>query len=79
MQILFLLIIGVASGFLATRLLRVEADPLTTAAIGVLGTVLGLAAVRLLLAGVTVLGALAAAFLGALALAWAWRRYRTGR
>lgn len=75
MAIVFLLIIGVTAGFVATRLLRVEANPIATAAIGVLGTVLGLLAVRLLLAGVTVLGALVAALLGALALGWLYREW----
>jgi len=79
MAIVVLVIIGIAAGFVATRLLRVEADPVTTAAIGVLGTVLGLLAVRLLLVGVTFLGALAAALLGTLGLAWLYREWRRRR
>jgi len=78
-QILAIAILGIAAGFVATRVLRIEADPVTTGAIGILGTLGGFLAVRFLIGAVTILGVLAAAFAGAFVLAWAWERYGTRR
>ncbi|MEY4695968.1 MAG: hypothetical protein RIT14_396 [Pseudomonadota bacterium] len=75
MSLLFLVIIGAAAGFLATRLMKVQTDVLTTIAIGVGGTLLGWLILRFL---VTVSGWLAGfvgAVIGAMVLIWLWQRY----
>ena len=75
MPILFIVIIGAAAGFLATRMMRVQTDVLTTIVIGIVGSLLGWVLLRVLLA----LSGFAAMFvggvLGAMGLIWFWRRY----
>ena len=75
MPILFIVIIGAAAGFLATRMMRVQTDVLTTIVIGIVGSLLGWILLRVLLA----LSGFAAMFvggvLGAMGLIWLWRRY----
>lgn len=75
MSILFLIIFGIAAGFIATRLMGVEADVVTTIAIGVLGALVG----GLLLRGIMALFGMAAGFvgavLGALAVLWIYKTY----
>ncbi|MCC6305775.1 MAG: GlsB/YeaQ/YmgE family stress response membrane protein [Rhodobacteraceae bacterium] len=75
MQVVILIIGGIAAGFVATRLLRLETDLLTTAAIGVLGSVAGVFAIRFLFVAVTYLGVIAAALAGAVVLSWLYRSY----
>ncbi|MCG6902697.1 MAG: GlsB/YeaQ/YmgE family stress response membrane protein [Rhodobacter sp.] len=75
MSVLLLAIIGAAAGFLATRLMRIEADLITTVVIGVFGALIGGLVLRLLL---TITGALAGfvgAVLGAMLLIWLWQTY----
>ncbi|MBK1635884.1 GlsB/YeaQ/YmgE family stress response membrane protein [Rhodovulum adriaticum] len=76
MSILFLVIVGIAAGFLATRLLRVEADIPTTIAIGIAGALIGGLVLRLLLALTGFAAGLLGAVLGAMALLWAWEALR---
>jgi uncharacterized membrane protein YeaQ/YmgE (transglycosylase-associated protein family) len=76
MGIIALVIIGAAAGFLATRLMRVEADIPTTMFIGIMGALIGGLILRTLL---TVMGAMSGfvgAVLGAMLLIWLWQRYR---
>jgi len=77
MSLIGLLIVGVAVGFLATRLLKVDLDTPSTIALGVLGALLGGLVLRGLAAtagvGAGLVGALLGALLGALALIWAWK------
>ncbi|TCP40572.1 GlsB/YeaQ/YmgE family stress response membrane protein [Rhodovulum marinum] len=79
MSILFLIIIGAAAGFLATRLMRVEADIPTTMAIGIFGALIGGLVLRFLL----VLSGFAAGFvgavLGAMLLVWLYQTYIQNR
>ena len=76
MAILYLLIIGAAAGFLATRVLRLEADIPTTVAIGVGGALVGWLIWRFLLMVTGWLGGFAAALGGAFLVVWLWKRYR---
>ncbi len=73
MAIIWLLIVGAAVGFLATRILKVDLDTPSTIALGVLGALIG----GLLLRGLTMLAGAGAGFvgalLGALVLVWAWK------
>lgn len=75
MPIVWLMIIGAAAGFLATRLMRLETDLLTTVAIGVFGALIGGGLLRLLILALGAAAGFGGAFLGALALIWIWRRY----
>ncbi len=75
MSVVMLVIIGAAAGFLATRLMRIEADIITTVAIGIAGALIGGLVLHLLL---TVMGAFAGligAVLGAMLLIWLWQTY----
>jgi uncharacterized membrane protein YeaQ/YmgE (transglycosylase-associated protein family) len=73
MPLVALLIIGVAAGFLATRILKVNMDTPSTIALGVLGALIGTAVLR----GLVMLAGIGAGFvgalLGALILIWAWK------
>lgn len=75
MPFIWLLVVGVAVGFLATRILRVDLDTPSTIALGVLGALIGGLVLRGLVmltgAGAGVVGAL----LGALVLIWAWKSW----
>jgi uncharacterized membrane protein YeaQ/YmgE (transglycosylase-associated protein family) len=75
MQILFLIVIGAAAGFIATRLMRVELDLISTIVVGAIGAGLGWLALRLLfvLSGWLVLAV--GAVLGAMLVTWAWARF----
>ncbi|MFT4150767.1 MAG: GlsB/YeaQ/YmgE family stress response membrane protein [Paracoccaceae bacterium] len=79
MAIVYLLIIGAAAGFLATRALNVEADIPTTVAIGVGGALVGWVVWRFLLVVTGWLGGFVAALGGAFLLVWLYRRYFSGR
>ena len=75
MAFIWLLIVGAAEGFLATRILKVDLDTPSTIALGVLGALIG----GLLLRGLTMLAGAGAGFvgalLGALVLVWAWKAW----
>ena len=75
MPILFLIIVGAAAGFLATRLMRIEADIITTVAIGIAGALIGGLMLRALLAVMGFMAGFIGAILGALALIWLWQTY----
>lgn len=75
MSILLLIIVGAAAGFIATRLMGMDTDIITTIAIGVFGALIGGIVLRLLL---TMMGAMAGfvgAVLGALVLIFLWKTY----
>lgn len=75
MPFIWLLIVGAAAGFLATRILKVDLDTPTTIALGVFGALIG----GLVLRGLIMLAGVGAGFvgalLGALALVWAWKTW----
>ncbi|PTW48411.1 MULTISPECIES: GlsB/YeaQ/YmgE family stress response membrane protein [Rhodovulum] len=75
MGMVFLLIVGAAAGFLATRIMRVEADVLTTVALGVLGALIGGVLIRILLTITGAMAGLVGAVLGAMALIWVYQTY----
>ena len=70
MIIIWLIIIGAAAGFIATRLMGVEADLVTTIAVGVLGAIVGGLVLRFILTVSGWLGGFVGAVLGAMALIW---------
>lgn len=75
MPLVALLIVGVAVGFLATRILKVNLDTPSTIALGVLGALIG----TLVLRGLVMLSGIGAGFvgalLGALILIYAWKSW----
>jgi uncharacterized membrane protein YeaQ/YmgE (transglycosylase-associated protein family) len=75
MPLVALLIVGVAVGFLATRILKIDLDTPSTIALGVLGALIGSVVLR----GLTMLAGIGAGFvgalLGALILIWAWKSW----
>ncbi|EEX09826.1 conserved hypothetical protein [Ruegeria lacuscaerulensis ITI-1157] len=75
MPVLALIVIGAAAGFLATRLMRIEADIPTTLLIGIAGAVVGGLIMRALLAVMGWMPGFVGAVLGALLLIWIWKTY----
>lgn len=75
MPLVALLVVGVAVGFLASRILKVNLDTPSTIALGALGALIGSVVLR----GVTMLAGIGAGFvgalLGALVLIWAWKTW----
>lgn len=79
MPILGLLIVGIAAGFIATRLMRIETDAMTTIAIGVFGALAGGFVLRFLAMITGWAAGFVGAILGAMLLIWLWRTYGPGR
>ena len=75
MGIVWLVIIGAAAGFLATRLMRMETDIVTTIAIGIGGALVGGLVLNLLLRAMGMASGLIGAVLGSLVLIWLWKTY----
>lgn len=75
MGIIAVIIIGAAAGFLATRLMKLEADIPTTMFIGVIGALIGGLVLRLLISIMGWLAGFVGAVLGALLVIWLWQRY----
>lgn len=78
MPILALVIVGAAAGFIATRLMDLQTDLVTTIAIGIFGALVGGFVLRLLLTISGLAGGFVGAVLGAMALIWLWDRYGPG-
>ncbi|MBK0326381.1 GlsB/YeaQ/YmgE family stress response membrane protein [Rhodobacteraceae bacterium F11138] len=76
MNIIALIIVGAAAGFLATRLMRVDADIPTTMFIGIVGALIGGLILRTLVSVMGALSGFVGAVLGAMLLIWLWRRFR---
>ena len=75
MVVVYLVIIGAAAGFLATRLMKIEADIVTTIAIGIAGALVGGLVLQFLLAMMGLLAGFVGAVIGALALIWLYQTY----
>ena len=75
MPIVALIVIGAAAGFLATRLMRIEADIPTTMLIGIIGALVGGLILRTLVAVMGWLSGFVGAVLGALVVIWIWQTY----
>lgn len=75
MPVIAFIIVGLAAGFLATRLMKIEADLPTTVAIGVLGALIGGFVLRALIVLAGWAAGFVGAVLGALLLIWAWKTY----
>lgn len=75
MGVIWLLIIGAAAGFLATRMMKIEASVPVTIAIGMGGALIGGLILRMLLSVMGLAAGLVGAILGALLLIWLWQTY----
>ncbi|MCP5073030.1 MAG: GlsB/YeaQ/YmgE family stress response membrane protein [Rhodobacteraceae bacterium] len=75
MPVLFLLIIGAAAGFLATKIMKIEASVPATIAIGVLGALFGGLVLRLLASALGAAFGFVGAVVGAVLLIWLWQNY----
>lgn len=75
MPIIALVIIGIAAGFLATRVMKLNTDVPTTIAIGVGGALIGGFLLRTLLMMVGWMAGFVGAVLGAITLIWLYKTY----
>lgn len=79
MSIAFLIIIGAAAGFLATRLMGRELDIITTVVIGIVGALIGGLVLQFLVAVAGLLAGLVGAVLGAMGLIWLYNTYMANK
>lgn len=75
MSIVALIIIGIAAGFIATRVMKLNTDVPTTIAIGVGGALIGGLLLRSLLMMVGWMAGFVGAVLGAIVLIWLYKTY----
>ncbi|WP_108861289.1 GlsB/YeaQ/YmgE family stress response membrane protein [Ruegeria sp. Alg231-54] len=75
MPVIALIVIGAAAGFLATRLMRIEANIPTTMLIGIVGVLVGGFLLRALITVAGWLSGFVGAVLGALLVIWIWQTY----
>ena len=79
MSFVLLMIVGAAAGFLATRLMKINANVPATIAIGVGGAIIGGVMIRFLLEITGWMAGFVGAVLGALLLLWIWKTFIAGR
>ena len=79
MPVLALIIIGAAAGFIATRVMKVEAGLISTIGIGILGALTGGLVLRILPTITGLAAGFVGAVLGAMLLIWLWRTYGPGK
>ncbi|NIY97121.1 GlsB/YeaQ/YmgE family stress response membrane protein [Salipiger sp. HF18] len=75
MPVVWLIIVGAAAGFLATRVMRVNLGVVETVGLGIAGAVIGGLGLRFLIAVTGALAGLVGAVLGAILLIWLWQIY----
>lgn len=75
MGIVFLLIVGAAAGYIATRIMDLNTSVPVTIAIGVLGALIGGFVLKALLAVLGIAAGFIGAVLGALVLIWVYQNY----
>ena len=75
MGIILLIIVGAAAGFIATRMMKIEANIFVTIAIGVLGALLGGLVLRVLGSLLGMAFGFLGAVVGAALLIWLWQTY----
>ena len=75
MGIVLLIIVGAAAGFLATRMMKIEAGIVPTVAIGIGGALIGGLILRTLLTITGWMAGFVGAVLGAMLLIWLWEKY----
>lgn len=78
-NIIFIIIIGTAAGFIATRILKLNLGVIPTIAIGVLGALIGSLLLRLLLTALGIFSGLIGAILGAILLIILYQKFVENR
>jgi uncharacterized membrane protein YeaQ/YmgE (transglycosylase-associated protein family) len=78
-NLLLLAVIGAAAGFVATRLMRVDADLPTAMGIGVIGALIGGLGLRMLLTAGGWFLSFVLAVLASMALIWLWQKLTARR
>jgi uncharacterized membrane protein YeaQ/YmgE (transglycosylase-associated protein family) len=73
--IIWLVIVGAAAGFLATRFMKLNTGVIETVSIGIGGALIGGLLLRFLATAVGLIGGLVGAVLGAMLLIWVWKTY----
>lgn len=76
MPIVWLIIVGTAAGFIATRLLRIQVDLITTIGIGIVGALLGGLLLQVAAGVLGMLGGLVGAVAGAMLVIWIWQQVK---
>lgn len=76
MAIVWLVIVGAAAGFLATRFMKMETDVITTVVIGIAGALVGGVLLQVAAGVLGMLGGLVGAVLGAMVVIWLWQKIR---
>lgn len=79
MAIPFLVVIGVAAGFIASKVMKTNLSLIETIAIGILGAIIGGLILRGLIAAGSLIFGLIGAIVGACVLIWLYQRYFKGR
>ncbi|SEO57159.1 hypothetical protein SAMN04490248_10727 [Salinihabitans flavidus] len=75
MWIIWLVIVGAAAGFIATRIMKLDTDVITTIVIGIAGALIGGVVLRVLLSLMGFAAGFVGALLGSLLLIWLWKIY----
>lgn len=73
MGLIWLILVGAVAGYLATRLLKIDADPLTTVLIGIAGALVGGLILQGVLAVLGLLGGIIGALIGAVLVIWLYQ------
>lgn len=76
MTVIMLIVVGAAAGFLATRMMKIEADIITTVAVGIVGALLGGILLQVAAGVLGLLGGFIGAVLGAMLVIWLWGQIR---
>ncbi len=74
-SIIWLILIGAAAGFIATRLLRIEANIFVTVIIGIVGALVGGLILAAVLTVIGIAASLIGAVIGAVILIAVWKLY----
>lgn len=74
-SIIWLILIGAAAGFIATRLLRIEANIFVTVIIGIVGALVGGLILSAILTVIGIAASLIGAVIGAMILIAVWKFY----
>ena len=75
MGIIYLVIVGIAAGYIATKVMRIEAHVVQTIALGIAGALIGGFLLRMVLALSGWAFGIIGAILGAMALIWLWKTF----
>lgn len=76
MAVVWLVIVGAAAGFLATRFMKIETDVIKTVVIGIAGALVGGVLLQVAAGVLGMLGGLVGAVLGAMVVIWLWQKIR---